>query len=135
MTDLAAHSRAASAYRNSSRVDADPRSVAVALHEGLAHRLRAAKYAYEQKALDQMCRVTAECLQILVAARAVMDFRKAGPQGAMLERFYKSLARDIRNLLRSADPVADIEKMVAKLTPPPVSVTYSYKADTVQKLQ
>ena len=87
----ASHQAAMGAYAAAGRLNQSPRDVLAAVHEALYGAIASAKSAHEAGALDQLCRHAARATQILRVLSTSLDFSAAGPDGAMLRRFYRSL--------------------------------------------
>lgn len=111
------HARAFSAYRASAQLNTHPADVLSAVHEEMLSRLRAAKSAYEQGALDQMCRHTDAARRILVSLDAVLDFAAAGEGGAALRRFYRCLHLAINRVLKASNVSESVQGVIDTLQP------------------
>lgn len=114
MSDVETFARATRAYQTSGALAPPPAAVVLAVHQGIARRLTAARTAYEQNRLDQMCRHTSECCRILIATRSAMDFAAAGPVGAALEGFYARMGRGIGSVLRKPDVTAAFDALIGE---------------------
>lgn len=111
------YAKAASAYRASAQLNSNPIDVLVAVHDEIHHRLAAAKIAYEQGRLDQMCRHTDAVRRILVSLDAVLDFAAAGEGGASLRNFYRRLHRAINRFLTASNVSESMQSVIDTLHP------------------
>ncbi|WP_374569816.1 flagellar protein FliS [Phenylobacterium sp.] len=111
------YARAASAYRASAQLNTNPIDVLVAVHDELHRRLTAAKIAYEQGALDQMCRHTEAARLILLTLESVLDFAAAGEGGQTLRRFYRRLHRAINRILTTTNVSESVQSVIDTLHP------------------
>ncbi len=107
--------RAMSAYRASQRLDQSPAAILAAVHEDLVRSLEQAKFAYESKALDQMCRHAGRCSQILQALVTVLRFPDAGVNGARLQQFYRQIQRDVTRFLIDENVTKKLDSAVITL--------------------
>jgi flagellin-specific chaperone FliS len=112
-----AFARAYSAYRATQNLSQNPRDVLAAVHEELYRAMAAAKAAYEGGRLDQMCRHTDRCAQILQALRATLDFSMAGADGSRLRRFYYHVLSENNRVLRSGDVSGTFQSLLDLLQP------------------
>jgi flagellin-specific chaperone FliS len=105
------------AYRASAQLNSNPVDVLLAVHNEMHRRLTAAKIAYEQGALDQMCRHAESCRLILVSLDSVLDFAAAGEGGPPLRRFYRQLHRRINRLLFTTNVSESLQSVLDTLRP------------------
>lgn len=103
MTTEQGHPRALAAYRTASLQTGDPRQTLLLVHDAMRRDLVQAKTAYEEGALDRMCRHTEGCAHLVAALICKLDFNAAGTGGAALLRFYRDLQRRIISAPRQRD--------------------------------
>ena len=113
----ATNSRALGAYAAAGRLNQSPRDVLAAVHEELHRAIASAKTAHEAGALDQMCRHAARATQILMVLSTSLDFAAAGPDGAMLRRFYLSLLEALTDASRRRSMSSSYQKSLELLQP------------------
>lgn len=89
------------AYGAGRRLNQNPADVLLLVHEELARELWAAKGAYEQKRLDQMCRHTERCALILFTLRQALETGAQGADRAGLLAFYDRLSATLIGLLNN----------------------------------
>lgn len=109
--------KAFGAYAAAGRLSQSPRDVLAAVHEDLYRAIASAKSAHEAGALDQMCRHAARATQILMVLSTSLDFSAAGPDGAMLRRFYRSLLETLTEASRRSIMSPAYQKSLDLLQP------------------
>ncbi len=107
--------RALAAYGAGRRLNQNPADVLLLVHEELARELWSAKGAYEQKRLDQMCRHTERCAQILFTLRQALEAGAQGAQKAGLLSFYDSLSSTLMRLLNSQSVSETLQQTIQVL--------------------
>jgi flagellin-specific chaperone FliS len=112
-----ANARALGAYAAAGRLNQSPRDILAAVHEELYRAIASAKTAHEAGALDQMCRHAARATQILMVLSTSLDFAAAGPDGAMLRRFYLSLLEALTDASRRSSMSPSYQKSLEFLQP------------------
>jgi len=85
--------QAIQAYRASQQLNQNPRDILTAVHEELYRAISSAKYAHEQKTLDQMCAHVSRAVQILTVLATTLNFSAVGGDGARLKKYYQRLLR------------------------------------------
>lgn len=108
-------SQALAAYGASQRLNQRPADVLLLAHETLCRELWAAKGAYEQNRLDQMCRHTARCTQILFSLRAALEMGASGVDQARLADFYNNVLVNIINLLNRPSVSDSLQESIDRL--------------------
>jgi flagellin-specific chaperone FliS len=116
-TNAPLNTRAYGAYAAARSLNQNPRDVLAAVHEELYRAIASAKSAHEAKALDQMCRHAARATQILMVLSTSLDFSAAGPDGAMLRRFYRSLLETLTEATRRSSMSPSYQKSLDLLQP------------------
>lgn len=116
-TNAPLNTRAYGAYAAARSLNQNPRDVLAAVHEELYRAIASAKSAHEAKALDQMCRHAARATQILMVLSTSLDFSAAGPDGAMLRRFYRSLLETLTEATRRSSMSPSYQKSLDFLQP------------------
>lgn len=111
------NARALGAYAAARSLNQNPRDVLAAVHEELYRAIASAKSAHEAKALDQMCRHAARATQILMVLSTSLDFSAAGPDGAMLRGFYRSLLGTLTEATRRSTMSPSYQKSLDLLQP------------------
>lgn len=111
------NARAFGAYTAASRLNQSPRDVLAAVHEELYRVIASAKTAHEAGALDQMCRHAARATQILMVLSTSLDFAAAGPDGAILRRFYLFLLKALTDASRRSSMSPSYQKTLELLQP------------------
>jgi flagellin-specific chaperone FliS len=111
------NSKALGAYAAARNLNQSPRDVLAAVHEELYRAIASAKTAHEAKALDQMCRHAARATQILMVLSTSLDFSAAGPDGAMLRSFYRSLLETLTEASRRSTMSSLYQKSLDLLQP------------------
>ncbi|MGA0601200.1 hypothetical protein ACO2Q3_10910 [Caulobacter sp. KR2-114] len=108
------------AYAAIARATLSPREASLTLHETLCGELLAARRAYAEGRLDQMCRRQTRCMQVLLALQT--DILGAGDGGAgdgagsaMLAGFYGHLYERVRRAGRRNDVAAEFERIAELL--------------------
>jgi hypothetical protein len=89
--------RAAAAYRASQALDTRPAAVLAMAHQQIAASIDAALFAYQERALDRMCRHNEEAVRLLIALMAAIEGRS--PEGDELVRMYGRLQLAINRML------------------------------------
>jgi flagellin-specific chaperone FliS len=112
-----ANSRALGAYAAAGRLSLSARDVLSAVHDELYRAITSAKSAHEAGVLDQMCRDVARATQILVVLSTNLDFQAAGPDGAMLRRFYVFLLETLTDASRRRTASPSYQKALELLHP------------------
>jgi flagellin-specific chaperone FliS len=107
--------QAIAAYGASQRLNQRPADVLLLAHETLCRELWAAKGAYEQNRLDQMCRHTARCTQILFSLRAALDVGASGADRTRLATFYNGLLSNIIGLLNRPSVSESLQASIGRL--------------------
>lgn len=111
------NARALGAYAAARNLNQNPRDVLAAVHEELYRAIASAKSAHENRALDQMCRHAARATQILMVLSTSLDFSAAGPDGAMLRGFYRSLLETLTEAARRSTVSPSYQKSLDLLQP------------------
>lgn len=111
------NARALGAYAAARNLNQNPRDVLAAVHEELYRAIASAKSAHETRALDQMCRHAARAAQILMVLSTSLDFSAAGPDGAMLRGFYRSLLETLTEAARRSTVSPSYQKSLDLLQP------------------
>jgi flagellin-specific chaperone FliS len=111
------NAKAFGAYAAARNLNQNPRDVLAAVHEALYGAIASAKSAHEAGALDQMCRHAARATQILMVLSTSLDFSAAGPDGAMLRRFYRSLLETLTEASRRSIMSPAYQKSLDLLQP------------------
>lgn len=111
------NTKALGAYAAARSLNQNPRDVLAAVHEELHRAIASAKTAHEAKALDKMCRHAARATQILMVLSTSLDFSAAGPDGAMLRRFYRSLLKALTEATRRSTVSPSYQKSLDLLQP------------------
>ena len=81
--------QAAAAYRASQALDSRPAAALAAAHQQLAVSFDAALSAYQERALDEMCRHNERSIRILIALTASVEGRS--PEADRLADMYRRL--------------------------------------------
>lgn len=95
----ATNAQALQAYRASRQLNQNPRDVLTAVHEELYRAVASARYAHEQKKLDEMCANVIRAVRILTVLVTTLNFSAVGRDGAALQNFYQRLL----NLMNGRD--------------------------------
>lgn len=103
------------AYAAAARSTLSPREASLALHEMLCAELLAAKRAYADRRLDQMCRRQTACMQVLLALQTDIRGGAGGAGSAMLSGFYGHLYERVRLAGRRSDVAAELERIAELL--------------------
>jgi flagellin-specific chaperone FliS len=111
------NARALGAYAAARNLNQNPRDVLAAVHDELYRAIASAKSAHEARALDQMCRHAARATQILMVLSTSLDFSAAGPDGAMLRSFYRSLLEMLTEAARRSTMSPSYQKSLDLLQP------------------
>lgn len=113
----APYQAAMGAYAAARDLNQNPRDVLAAVHEELYRAIASAKSAHEAGTLDQMCRHAARATQILMVLSTSLDFSAAGPDGAKLRRFYRSLLETLTEASRRSIMSPAYQKTLDLLQP------------------
>ncbi len=103
------------AYAAAARSTLSPREASVMLHEMLCGELLAAKRAYTDRRLDQMCRRQTRCMEVLLALQTDIQGAAGAIGGATLSGFYGHLYERVRLAGRRADVAAEFDRITALL--------------------
>ena len=109
MIDNRSAARAAAAYRASQQLDTSPAKVLGAVHGRLMRAVSAVKIAYDQGALEEMCRAADQATSIL-ACLSLVAANGAGPDGAALRAFYRWVQKAIDRIQMDAGASADLHE-------------------------
>ena len=117
MTDNNPYQQASSAYQNIHETHMGGFDVVVELYKGIIRNTEAAKTAYQNGELEQMCKLNEKTTKILIALQSHLNHEQGGEAAAFLDSFYTGIFGQLMGVLRKEDPAAEFDQVLEYLKP------------------
>lgn len=117
MTTNNPYQQAASAYQGAHETHMSGYDVVVELYKGIIKNVGAAKTAYQDGDLEQMCKLNEKTTKILIALQSHLNHEQGGEAAAFLDSFYTGLFGQLMGVLRKEDPAAEFDAVLERIKP------------------
>lgn len=111
------YANAAGAYKQTQVNTISGMDVVVELYKGMIKNIEAAKAAYENNKLDEMCRWNEKTFNILVGLQTHLDFDNGKDAAEFLNGFYNTIFGALAKVHREEDPAKAFDDIIAAIQP------------------
>lgn len=111
------YANAAGAYKQTQVNTISGMDVVVELYKGMIKNVEAAKAAYENNKLDEMCRWNEKTFNILVGLQTHLDFDQGKDAAEFLNGFYNTIFGALAKVHREEDPAKGFDDIIGAIEP------------------